>query len=99
MKKIFTLSILLIVGMWSCKKDNPDQKPPLAEVTIEFKLYNGTSEVGMNTDFKLADNRTINIQELKFYVSHVKFLHQNGSPGQRILCWHWCACSSLSIAM
>ncbi|MFN4298259.1 MAG: MbnP family protein [Thermaurantimonas sp.] len=78
MKKFFTLSIFLMIGMWSCKKDNPDEKPPLAEVTIQFKLYNGTSEVAMNTDFKLADNRTINIQELKFYISHVRFLNQNG---------------------
>ncbi|GCD78052.1 hypothetical protein JCM31826_15340 [Thermaurantimonas aggregans] len=81
MKKILTFSILLVVGIWSCKKDNPDQKPPLAEVTIEFKLFNGTSEVAMNADFKLADNRTINVQELKFYVSHVKFLQENGSHG------------------
>lgn len=82
MKKFFSLSIWLVIGLWSCKKDNPDEKPPVAEVTIEFKLHNGTSEVGMNSNFKLADNRTINIQELKFYISHVNFLNQTGISGQ-----------------
>ncbi|MFN3950936.1 MAG: MbnP family protein [Thermaurantimonas sp.] len=76
MMRITCLIAIFFAAVVSCKKDNPDQKSTEAEVVIEFVMHNGTSEVSTGQDFKLKDNRTIYVTELKFYLSHPIF-HQS----------------------
>lgn len=80
MKKIFFIAVIFSIAI-SCKKDDPDQKSREARVTIEFVMHNGTSEVTTGQDFKLEDQRTINITELKFYLSHPVFQPSEAIPG------------------
>ncbi|GCD80667.1 MbnP family protein [Schleiferia thermophila] len=80
---LYILTTLLLSSLMSCKKDNPDQIPALATLQVEFQVTNHTTPVGLNTPIQLTDGRQITILELKYYISHLKFLHQNTETNPR----------------
>lgn len=73
MRKFIYIIPIVFATVVSCKKDDPVQKQTESSLTIEFVLHNGTKPVSIGQDFKLADNRTIYVTELKFYFSHPIF--------------------------
>ena len=91
MKRIILVSILAILFLSSCKKkaENPESTTDpitgepvptkFGEVKLEFQHYAGGELLALNKDYVNASNEKFKITELKYYVSNVKLIKNNGS--------------------
>lgn len=92
MKKIILFSILAFSFLFSCKKKAEEAPTPIIDpitgepiptkygnVELEFQHFAGSELLALNKDYVNSSNETFKISELKYYVTNVKLIKNDGS--------------------